>query len=197
MLKTFFFILIVFAFSACSSGTNKPRFTEQEYSKMVQRPTIFMDLNSAITELANQILINNVVQQDRKKLAITAFVSLNDFKQTSTFGRVASESMINELHIRNFHVLDFRGQGNISIDKNGEYHISRENEKIKNKIENSYILVGTYSMFDQNSVAINARILNFETGEVISSGRVIFSLTDCKLFDLCEKEDTKMMLIKG
>lgn len=204
MQKYIYFLFIVLFFSSCGERTyvgeqiyNKPNFTQQSYAKMIQRPTVFMDLNSAITELANQILINNIVEQDRKKLILTTFVSLNDFKKTSTFGRVASESMINELHIRNFRIIDFRGQDNVSVDKNGEYHISRETEKIKNKVNNSYILVGTYSMFDQNSIAINARILNFESGEVISSGRVIYSLSDCKLFDLCEKEESKMKLIKG
>lgn len=132
-----------------------------------------------------------------KKLAITTFVSLNDFKKTSTFGRVASESMINELHIRNFHILDFRGQENISINKNGEYHISREIDRIKNKISDAYILVGTYSIFDQNSIAINIRILDSQSGEVISSGRVVYLMQNCRLFDLCDDTKSKIEMIKG
>lgn len=202
MKKYSFFLFISLILTSCTGRGyvgeqiyNKPNYTQQSYAKMIQRPTLFMDLNSAITELANQILINNVILQERKKLVLTTFVSLNDFKKTSTFGRVASESMINELHIRNFKILDFRGQDNISIDKNGEYHITREKEKIKNKIANAYILVGTYSLFDQNSIAINARVLDFESGEVISSGRIIYSLTDCKLFDLCDKEVNKIRVI--
>lgn len=204
MKKKLFILSLVLIFTSCTERTyvgeqiyNKPNFTQQSYVKIIQRPTVFMDLNSAITELANQILINNVVSQERKKLVLTTFVNLDDVKKTSTFGRVTSESMINELHIRNFKIIDFRGQDNISINKNGEYHISREKEKITNSLVNSYILVGTYSLFDQNSVAINARILNFETGEVVSSGRVIYSLSDCTLFDLCDKEENKIKVIKG
>lgn len=204
MIKYGFFLVAFFFFTSCAERTfigeqiyNKPHFSSQQYSKIIQRPTIFMDLNSAITELANQILINNIVQQDKKKLAITTFVSLNDFKKTSTFGRVASESMINELHIRNFHILDFRGQENISINKNGEYHISREIDRIKNKISDAYILVGTYSIFDQNSIAINIRILDSQSGEVISSGRVVYLMQNCRLFDLCDDTKSKIEMIKG
>ena len=204
MKKYCFLLTIPFIFNSCAERTyvgeqiyNKPHFTSQQYSKIIQRPTIFMDLNSAITELSNQILINNIVNQREKKLVLTTFVNLGELKKTSIFGRVASESMINELHIRNFQILDFRGQDNISIDNNGEYHISREVNKIKKQVKNAYILVGTYSLFDQNSIAINARIMKFETGEVSSSGRVIYSMSNCKLFDLCDENRSKIEMIKG
>ena len=204
MKKYYFFLFVVFFFTSCAERTyvgeqiyNKPHFSSQQYSKIVQRPTIFMDLNSAITELSNQILINNVVNQKEKKLLLTTFVNLSELKKTSIFGRVASESMINELHIRNFQILDFRGQNYISVDNNGEYHITREVGKLKNQITNAYILVGTYSLFDQNSIAINARIMNFESGEVISSGRVIYSMSNCRLFDLCNENKSKIEMIKG
>lgn len=204
MKKYLFLLSISFIFISCAERTyvgeqiyNKPHFTSQQYSKIIQRPTIFMDLNSAITELSNQILINNIVNQREKKLVLTTFVNLNELKKTSIFGRVASESMINELHIRNFQILDFRGQDYISVDNNGEYHITRDANKLKKQVKNTYILVGTYSLFDQNSIAINARIMDFDTGAVISSGRVIYSMSNCRLFDLCDENKSKIEMIKG
>lgn len=202
-MRKYFFLLSLF-FISCADRTylgeqiyNKPHFTSQQYSKIVQRPTLFIDLNSAITELSNQILINNIVEQSKKKLVLTTFVNLNELKKTSTFGRVSSESMINELHIRNFKIVDFRGQNYISVNSSGEYHITREFEKLKKDLKDYYILVGTYSLFDQNTVAINARIMDFNSGEIISSGRVIYSMSNCKLFDLCDERKNKIEVIEG
>lgn len=176
---------------------NKPQFTKQEYVKIIKRPTLFNDLNSAITELGNQILINNIKNQNIKKVILTSFVNLSEFKKTSTFGRASSESMINELHIRNFRVLDFRGQDYISINENGEYFLTRDTKKLKEKYGEVYILVGTYSKFDQNSISINARLMNIDSGEVISTGRVIYLNGECELFDLCEENKVEMKVIKG
>ena len=196
--------LIVLLFSACATEEpyageryyNKPQFKVQEYGKIAQGPTIFVDLNAAITELGNQILVNNVKDQKSKKIVLTSFVNLNKFKETSTFGRVASESMINELHIRNFRVLDYRGQSNLSINKTGEFHISRDINKLKSKINEAFVFVGTYSKFDQNSIAINARIMDMISGDVISTGRVIYMYQDCALFGFCQEFNEKMKIIK-
>ena len=203
-MKKYCLLILVLFFTSCTERAyvgeqlyNKPRFTQQQYAKMVQRPTIFMDLNSAITELSNQILINNIIKQNQKKIVLTTFVNLNELKKTSIFGRVTSESMINELHIRNFEVLDFRGQDYISVNNNGEYHLTREVGKLKPQLKNAYILVGTYSLFDQNTIAINARIMDFESGEVISTGRVVYLMSNCKLFDLCDETKSKIEVIKG
>ena len=68
-----------------------------------------------------------------KPVLITSFVRLDEFKQTSEFGRVVSESLINELSNRGFEITEFRGQMAVSINDEGEYFISRKPNELKKK----------------------------------------------------------------
>lgn len=187
-------IFVALLFTSCAT-TNKEEPSVENRVKNLEPPKVFRNLNYAISELGNQLFINNIVQQDTKKIVLTSFVNLESFKETSTFGRVSSESMINELHIRNFKVLDYRGQSNLSMNKTGEFHITRDIKRIKSKIDEAFVLVGTYSKFNYESVMINARIMDILTGDVISTGRVIYMVNDCSLFNSC-KEDKSMKIIK-
>lgn len=188
-LLTFTYVVVVVVlFSGCSmsnftSNDNTSQYAPGVFSK---KEHIHVDLNNAVIDLGNQLFANKIATRQRKKIAITSFVDLNQLNKTTTFGRVLGESMINELHVRGFRVSDFRGQDAISINATGEFHITRDIAKVKPKIANSYILVGTYSLFDYDSIAINTRLINFDTGEVISSGRIVYAYADCNLFDLCK-----------
>ena len=52
-----------------------------------------------------------------KPVLITSFVRLDKLKETSEFGRVIGESMINELSNRGFNVIEYRGQMAVSIKR--------------------------------------------------------------------------------
>ncbi len=67
-----------------------------------------------------------------KPVLLTTFVRLDNLKKTSEFGRVLSESMINELSNRGFNVIEFRGQVGVSVNEQGEYFITRDTSKLKN-----------------------------------------------------------------
>ena len=148
----------------------------------------YNNLNAVVVSMSDQLLKStNIKLKHKKRIALTAFVELSQFNKTTKFGRVLSESMFNELHIRGFKVLDFRGQDAISINNDGEFHLTRDISKLKPKINNAYIMVATYSQFDYNSLAINGRIIDLDSGEVISTSRTIYQSSDCRLFDLCDK----------
>ena len=100
--------------------------------------------------------------------------------------------MFNELHIRKFNVTDFRGQDAISVNADGEFHITRDVDKLKDHISaTEYIVVGTYVKFENSSVLINSRIIDSETGAIISTARVIYTPKDCRLFNLCNIKNSK------
>lgn len=157
--------------------------------------TVHNNLNAVVLSMSDQLLKStNIKLKHKKRIALTAFVELSHFNKTTKFGRVLSESMFNELHIRGFKVLDFRGQDAISINAEGEFHLTRDISKLKPKITNAYVMVATYAQFDYNSLAINGRIIDFDTGEVISTSRTIYQASSCKLFDLCNKtSDIKLI----
>jgi len=210
------FSIILLFFSGCSTSkyipfsgySDKPQ-TYEEYKAKVLEETrdgdynkpyantdgIYQNLNGAILAIADQLLTSNVKKQANTRIVLTSLVQLSEFNKTTSFGRIVSESLFNELHIRRFNVTDFRGQDAIVVNANGEFHITRDTGKLKNQIENSeYILVGTYARFEEDSVLINARIMDSLTGELISSARIIYAPKDCKLFGICATTRTAVKI---
>ena len=157
--------------------------------------TLNITLNDAIISLANQLSVNNKLQTaDTGTITLTSFVDLIKLNQTSQFGRVVGESLFSELFVRGFNVTDFRGQDAISVNKTGEFFITRDITKLSSEVSNTYILVGTYSKIDQN-VIINARILDNKTGKLVTSARAMYANDDCSLFGTCNNIRRKIKII--
>jgi TolB-like protein len=153
--------------------------------------TIQDTMESTISSLATQMMQNKKMHTT-KPVLITAFVRLDNLKKTSEFGRVLSESLINELSNRGFNVIEFRGQVGVSINEQGEYFITRDANKLKSTVENTYIVVGTYSR-QYKQVMLNARVIDNVTGQIISSSRATYAHNlreDCVLFKDCQPPRT-------
>jgi len=156
---------------------------------------INVSLNDAILSLANQLSTNNKLQTaDTGTITLTSFVDLRKLNKTSQFGRVLGESLFSELFIRGFNVTDFRGQDAISVNKTGEFFITRDISKLASEVSNTYILVGTYSKIDQN-VIINARIVDNKTGKLVTSARAMYANDDCSLFGTCNNIRRKIKIV--
>ena len=148
--------------------------------------TIYQNLNGAIDAIADE-LFSTISIKKRPSIILTSFVDLNQLNKTTTFGRLLSESMYNELHIRKFDITDFRGQDAVSVNADGEFHITRDVDKLKDHIESiEFVLVGTYVRFEEDSVLLNARIMDSESGKVISTARIIYKPKDCGLYNICK-----------
>jgi TolB-like protein len=175
-------------FSACEQNTIViPR--EKASSNVVN-----LTLNDAILSLANQLSQNNKMNpKDSGTITLTSFVNLRRLNTTSQFGRVLGESLFSELFIRGFNITDFRGQNAISVNKTGEFFITRNIKQLVSEVSNSYILVGTYSKIDQN-VMINARILDNKTGKIVTSARSIYANEDCSLLGICNNLQRKIKI---
>lgn len=148
-------------------------------------------IEDTINSLATQMMQNQKMTTG-KPLLITSFVSLSNFKKTTEFGRIVSESLINEMSNRGFNIIEYRGQMAVSINEKGEYFISRNPYKLKEKIPNTYVVVGTYSR-QYGKVMLNARVLDNITGKIISSARATYQhnkRNDCILFKDCKPART-------
>ena len=157
--------------------------------------TLNVTLNDAIISLANQLSVNNKLQtSDTGTITLTSFVDLKKLNQTSQFGRVVGESLFSELFVRGFNVTDFRGQDAISVNKTGEFFITRDISKLSSEVSNTYILVGTYSKIDEN-VMINARIVDNKTGKIVTSARAMYANDDCSLFGTCNNLRRKIKIV--
>ncbi|MEA3512487.1 MAG: FlgO family outer membrane protein [Campylobacterota bacterium] len=198
-------IAIMFLFTACSQ---KRTITIDENYSPSNNTQTHQNLDEIILNIADQLLENKVeentimtqdinssdyiISEDERPINIilTSFVNLDQFTTTSTFGRIITESMYNELHIRKFKVTDFRGQDAVSVNADGEFHITRDVEKLKDNIAGiEYILVGTYVKFENESILINARILDSTTGTLISSSRVVYTPKECSTYNICKNKD--------
>lgn len=148
-------------------------------------------LEGSINSLATQMMRNKKMDT-RKPVLITSFVRLDNFKKTTEFGRIVSESMINEMSNRGFNVIEYRGQMAVSINEKGEYFISRNPYKLKDQIPNTYVVVGTYSR-QFGKVMLNARVIDNITGRIISSARATYlhnRRNDCIIFKDCKPART-------
>lgn len=148
-------------------------------------------LEHTISSLATQMMQNNKFNTNRPVL-ITSFVKLHNLKETTEFGRLLSESLINDLSNRNFNIIEFRGQIGVSINKEGEYFLSRNTNKIKSQIENTFIVVGTYSR-QYGKIMINARVIDNGSGRIITSARATYKhgkRNDCVIFNDCKPPRT-------
>ncbi len=148
-------------------------------------------LEGTINSLATQMMRNKKMVST-KPVLITSFVRLDNFKKTTEFGRIVSESLINEMSNRGFNIIEYRGQMAVSINEKGEYFISRNPYKLKDDIPNTYVVVGTYSR-QFGKVMLNARVIDNITGKIISSSRATYvhnRRNDCILFKDCKPART-------
>lgn len=198
-MKFVFLTITLFLFIGCTNSNKTVEPSQAIQNNVIQKASIKVpvnensvneniidNLNAAIIDTADQLFFTKTTVKPIK-IILTSFVDLDMFDKTSSLGRILSESMYNELHIRKFNVTDFRGQDSVSVNEDGEFHISRDTEKLKDTLEAiNYILVGTYAKFENESLIINARILDSVSGEVISSSRVIYQPKECSIFDVCD-----------
>lgn len=196
--------LVLFFTSGCSykkvvSNTEVSDDVIKEYSKvqiakqhlevadeMQKTVTTQNTLESTIATLSTQ-LVQNRKMDTNKPVLITSFVRLNQLKETSEFGRVLSESLINDLSNKGFNIIEYRGQVAVSINEQGEYFISRKPHEIKDQALSTYVVVGTYSR-QVGKVILNARVIDNVSGKIISSARATYNHglpNDCMMFGDC------------
>ena len=187
----------LFFVTGCTVGKNenvakeydKVQTTKQHLAvaaEMQKDVTTQETLESTIASLAAQ-MVENRKMDTNKPILITSFVRLDEFKKTTEFGRIVSESMINELSNRGFDITEFRGQMAISINDEGVYFISRKPHELKSKIPNTYVVVGTYSR-QMGKIMLNARVIDNITGKIITSARATYVHNikeDCIIFKDC------------
>ncbi len=211
MLKTFsktsLFITAMAILSGCSSThmntysdsslneENKKVQITKQYINVAkdkqQNVTTQATLEATINSLATQMMRNRKMNTT-KPVLITSFVRLDNFKKTTEFGRIVSESLINELSNRGFNIIEYRGQMAVSINEKGEYFITRNPHKLKDKVPDTYVVVGTYSR-QFGKVMLNARVMDNVTGKIISSARATYKhnrRNDCILFKDCKPART-------
>ncbi len=130
--------------------------------------------NSRIILLADQLEQNLTKNVKCCPIVITTFVNLDNIEKTSHLGRLIKENLQHEFLVRKWKVLDIRLARNLYINKNGEFILSRNINKLKlnNGVRIESVLVGTYSKLG-DSIIINAKIIRVSDNTIVSSGQII------------------------
>jgi len=175
-------------FTGCSNvayiGPSK-RYVINEQLRVPKTDSIAGRFNSQIIFMADQIERNIDREGFDNTFIVTSFINLNKFSETNPLGRLVAENLIHELQVRKWKIFEFRLTDNLNIDETGEYHLSRDLRKIKDKYMVGGVVTGTYSVADGH-VIINARVIDINTGFVASSAQSYMPanwFTDALLFN--------------
>ncbi len=191
MKKSFVWFLSVLLITTTVYGES----TNEEKKDVIKKDPILMiptaqthtTIDKTIQDLANRLFSSNKLSKEGiNDISITSFVDLHQFDKTTHFGRTLAEGFFDELFVRGFNVSDFRGQGTLSINKQGEYFLTRDVKLLNKDVETNYVLVGTYTVFE-NKVLINARIMENTTGKILASARSNYVTNNCKVLQNCKE----------
>lgn len=146
-------LLVVLGFTSCTT-------------KSINYATTFP---TGVEIVANE-LDREMYGDINSQIAFTSLVNLNDFKESNKFGRLFSESLMTQMEMRGFNVIEYRGDALVTKNTKGEFHLNRARvSKIKDK--NVLLLVGTYAEMDDN-VIVNVRIIQRDNLELVSAASV-------------------------
>jgi len=185
----FIAIGLSFLLMGCESVTHTEKLNLKVSDVNIQKYKGGEDLNDIIVNIADQLLQHNKDLNNTKTIILTTFVDLESFTTTNSLGRIISESLYNELHSRNYKIIDFRGQNTVSVNNEGEFHLTRDVNKLKDEITAvEVVLVGTYSRFENESILINARLIDSISGFVYSTARVVYKPYNCEEYNICDNK---------
>lgn len=132
------------------------------------------ELRLKVRELAAQLLETRSNEGLAGMVALpTSFVNLNDFSETTPFGRYVSEAMFYEFNQRGVSVREYRLDGAIRmLEGGGEFALTRNLPPLATKQTWSAVLVGTY-LREQNGLFINARLVRPSDGMVLRTAQLV------------------------
>ena len=133
------------------------------------------ELRLRVKELASQLFETRPNDLLTGLVALpTSFVNLNDFNDSSPFGRYMAEAMFHEFNQRGFPVREYRLDGTIHLKPmQGEFALTRNLPPLSYNQSYSAVLVGTY-LKDNNAFFVNVRLVRPADGMVLRTGQLVF-----------------------
>ncbi len=156
-------LMLLLGLSACSSQPEpppvQPKPVPQEEKERIPPQS---EINQVVSDMADQLLGNDVNKENQSPIAVASFVDLTTLKRTNNLGQQLAESFIHELHRRGLPVVDYKLTGNIRITPKGDFVLSRNWKDLAKRLPIRRILTGTMSQ-SGNGILINTRIIELES----------------------------------
>ncbi len=103
-------------------------------------------------------------------VVITTFADLDELAHSSSLGRLLPHQIASALRERSYRLVDvrLRSQDLLIQQKNGEFILSRDIERLEPGLRSALFLLGTYSRI-ADTVYINAKIVSSRDGIVLAA----------------------------
>lgn len=128
------------------------------------------DFNDKMKNLADQLDKNAGANSLSNIYIVTSFTNLDKIDDTMALGRLISENLIYGLQMHKWRIIEIRLTKGVDVNAAGEFFLSRDINKLRDEYKISGVITGTYSVAEGN-LTINARVIDVNTGEVISSAQ--------------------------
>ena len=129
------------------------------------------ELNNIAKFLSNQLTLNKEIKNvSNVTMAITSFVDVTDLKSTNKLGIMLSETLIHDMQIRGYKVIDYKTMDTVKINRKGDFTFSRNILELTRNHDVQYFLTGTLTGL-KNGIIVNARLINSKTKIVISTAQ--------------------------
>lgn len=128
------------------------------------------NFNDKMKNLADQLDRNVVADSESNLYIVTSFTNLDKIDDTMALGRLISENLIYGLQMHKWRIIELRLTKGVDVTAEGEFFLSRDINKLRDEYKISGVVTGTYSVAEGN-LTINARVIDVNTGIVISSAQ--------------------------
>ncbi|MBW4056278.1 MAG: hypothetical protein HIU83_12930 [Proteobacteria bacterium] len=150
--------------------------------------------NDRMKNLADQLDKNLATTSLSNPYVVTSFTNLDKLDDTTALGRLIAENLMYGLQLHKWQILEIRLTKGVDINAAGEFSLSRDISKLKDEYKIGGIVTGTYSVAEGN-LTINARVIDVNTGLVISSAQTYIQINGVPDTSLPNEKNGKPMKI--
>jgi TolB-like protein len=142
------------------------------YEPIVTRPssTSAGTFNSNMLFLAEQIERNTDLEAKDRPTILATITDLDSLGSATTLGRLIGEHMLHQLHVLGWNTTDIRLTNDVFVKQDGEFILSRDIKKLKEKHNAANVLSGTYTV-TRDGVLLTIRVAELDTGTLLSSAQ--------------------------
>ena len=130
--------------------------------------------NSNMIFVADQLDRNVATESRTQATVITSFVNLNNLAETSPFGLLVGEHLMHELQMRGWPITDLRLTRDLIINETGEFSLSRDMKRLREKLPAVNVVTGTYTV-THDGLLLSVRVIELSTGHVLSTAQTRFA----------------------
>ena len=143
--------------------------------------------SDGVHRISSDLLRNSDFEREQNKTVLfTSMVNIDDFKQSSKFGRLFSESLMTDFKIHGWRVIEYRGNDIVTLAQNGEFMLNRG--RLRHLKGDMLILLGTYGVI-QDVLVVNTRLIDAKTYELVSAASV--TIDDKEIIEMTKEHEDK------